>query len=198
MADFTKALEFILANEKGLSENPHDLGGITNFGISLRFLKCIPLERLSKYGVFEEPNEDTIRNLKEEQAHNIYHGEFWENCPFDKIQNQQLCNYVFDMAINMGISPAVKCLQRACWAAWGDKSILVEDGILGPKTLHLINNSWSHWQDILSAMRSERAGTYKLIVCKKPDQQANINGWLNRAYGVSQSSHNVEEGLKAS
>src|SRR5688500_13992019 len=129
MASFDLALTYILNNEGKISDNPHDKGGITNSGISLRFLKSLSIERLAKYGIYEEPNEDTIRNLKPEQISAIYRGEFWEQAAFEKMQNQNLANYVFDMSINMGISPAIKCLQRACWAAWGDRSILVEDGI---------------------------------------------------------------------
>jgi len=36
MADFNLAIETVLANEGGLSENPSDPGGLTNFGISQR------------------------------------------------------------------------------------------------------------------------------------------------------------------
>lgn len=46
MSDFDTAVNYVLRNERGLNESKNDRGGITNFGISLRFLKTVPSENL--------------------------------------------------------------------------------------------------------------------------------------------------------
>lgn len=182
MESFDIAVSFVLAKEGGLNENPKDKGGITNKGISLRFLKSLSAGELRSYGIFVgyEASEDDIRNLTEEQAINIYKGVFWDNAPFGKIKNQSNLNYIFDMSINMGINPAIKCAQRACWAVMRQKDIIKDDGILGNKTLSMLNHCGIY---LLSAMRSERAGYYKLIAEKDETQHTFLEGWLNRAYG---------------
>lgn len=177
MSNFEAAMEYVLRNEKGLVNNLHDSGKITNHGISLRFLKSLKPEDLRKYGLLDA-SEQTIIDLTLEQALSIYRGEFWYKAPFEKILNQEHVNYIFDMAVNMGIAPAIKCAQRACWAVMKNRS-LVDDGILGEKTLAAIKLCAFM---LMPALRSERAGYYRLVLDKSPKEKEFINGWLNRAY----------------
>jgi len=179
MSDFECAVNYVLRNEMGIVENPHDNGGITNFGISLRFLKSLSVLELTKISIFEEPNEKTIRDLTLAKAKVIYFMYFWNAAPFDKIMNQEHGNYIFDMAVSMGVAPAIKCVQRASWAVL-KKRDLVDDGILGETTLQAINDRCGFL--IMPALRSERAGYYRLIVSNSHDEKEFINGWLNRAY----------------
>lgn len=178
MSDFDIAIANVLKNEKGLVDNPHDAGQITNFGISFRFLKNLSRESLVKYGIFEEVSEQTIRDLSLSQAKNIYRGEFWDHAPFEKIGNQDIANYVFDMAVNLGIAPAIKCLQRAVWAVMKRRD-LIDDGILGLKTLAAILQCGFL---LLPAIRSERAGYYRLTAQVNIMDAEFLQGWLNRAY----------------
>lgn len=178
MSSFDEAVDFVLRNEKGLVNHSHDNGKITNHGISLRFLKNLAPESLRKYGIFEDVSEQTIIDLSLDQAKKIYHDEFWLNAPFEKIGNQMHCNFIFDMAIAIGIAPAIKCVQRACWAVM-QKRELIDDGILGEKTLTAIKMCGFL---IMPPMRSERAGYYRLVVQNDGEQKEFINGWLNRAY----------------
>lgn len=178
MANFEEAVNFILKNEKGLNENPKDKGGITNFGISLRFLRNLEAAKLRDYGIFDFPTEQTIKDLTIDQAKKIYLNEFWNHAPFEKIGNQEHANYIFDMCINMGISPAIKCVQRAIWAVMKRRE-MPDDGILGPQTLAGIQRCGFL---IMPPMRSERAGFYRMIVEVTKDQESNLQGWLTRAY----------------
>lgn len=178
MGSFEPAVTFLLHNEGGLVESPNDPGGITNMGISFRFLKSIDTKQLQMYGLYGEPSEQMIRDLNIQQATKLYYGEFWQHAPFDMIRNQDLCNYLFDAAVHMGIAPAIKCAQRACWSVFNNKDNLPDDGILGGQTLHCMNLN----DDVFSALRSERAGDYRVIVSLHPEQKEFINGWLDRAY----------------
>ena len=175
MSEFESAVLYVLRNEGGLSENPHDPGGITNHGISFRFLKSILQERLKNYGIFDEVNEDTIRHLTQDQAKLIYKGEFWNLAPFEKIYNQDFANYIFDMSINMGISPAIKCVQRACWAVMKRWDQLPDDGILGDRTLATIKMCAFL---LMPALRSERANYYRSLGLEKEF----LHAWYNRTY----------------
>ena len=182
---FNAAVEVVLANEGGLVDNPRDPGGLTNHGISLRFVNEIPAERLKAYGIYpatvssQEIGEQSIRDLTIEQAKNIYKGEFWDKALFGEIRSQNVINVLFDMVVNEGCAPAVKCAQRACMAVMRNSNILLEDGILGPKTLTIINLCG---ENLAAAMRSERASDYRVICALHPSQSVFKEGWLRRAY----------------
>jgi lysozyme family protein len=179
MAIYSLALEYLLRNEGALEENQKDPGGITNMGISLRFLKAV-IEP-AKYGIHDQNiDADTIRHLTISQVNDLYKGEFWDHSNFANISDQDVCNYVFDAAVNMGIAPAVKCLQRAIWACWKNRSTVLDDGIMGANTLIWVERCKP--DKILAALRSERAGTYRAIIAENSDQELFYSGWMKRAY----------------
>lgn len=181
MSEFDQAVDYVLDREGGLSENPNDLGGITNYGISLRFVREIPHDRLRRYSIFEPVTEQTIRNLEIPQAKFIYRGEFWDEAPFQDIESQKLSNYLFDMCVNLGTHQGIKLIQRAIWAAAADRGLLKDDGILGERTIRYIN---SYGDVLLPILIAIRASFYRLIVELQPTQKPNLNGWLNRAYAA--------------
>lgn len=183
MNDFECAVNNLLRIEGGISENPNDHGGITNGGISLRFLRSINSRDLKEYGICEEPNEDTIRNLSIDQMKIIYQKQFWNHAPFTQIINQEFGNYIFQMSVNIGISPMTKCVQRACWAILKRWESLPDDGIMGNKTIAAINQCGFM---LMPALRAECAAHYRAIVAKDATQQQFFKGWLNRAYGINQ------------
>ena len=180
MALFSLALELVLKNEGGLEEaTPSDPAGITNMGISLRFLKGVL--NPSQYGIHDQPiDADTIRHLSSSQVAAVYKGEFWDHAPFERISDQDVASYIFDAAVAMGISPAVKCLQRAVWSVWQNNSLLPDDGIMGDNTLMWIERCKPI--PLIAAMRSERSGEYRLVAESKPLERNELEGWLNRSY----------------
>ena len=183
MANFETAIVPLLTNEGGFVDNPNDAGGATNFGISLRLLREIPADRLRRYGIFDDPqtlNITTIRELTIDQAKLIYKGEFWDQAPFVDIRNPYLCNYIFDMAVLHGLSTAFRLVQRALWASKMKYMTLLDDGIMGSKTLRAINEAEPIClQKILMA---ERAGYMRLLVNDRPQEKEFLNGWLKRCY----------------
>lgn len=186
MSSFEPALQYALAREGGIEEQASDPGGITKCGISLRFLKSLDTATLRKYGIKTDSENicaDDVRELTTEQIKSLYKGEFWDNAPFEGINNQDIANYIFDMAIAMGISPAIKCAQRALWSTRNIRESLVDDGILGSQTLQNINSTSSVY--LLAAMRSERGGEYRLIAYTHPQENMDLDGWLNRSYNQS-------------
>lgn len=164
---WSDAIAKTLAHEGGLVNHPNDPGGITNYGISLRWLKTV------------QPNAtaDTIRALTRDQAADLYRRHWWEPNGYDKLP-PLIGAKVFDLAVNMGASHAHRCLQRAIRAAPG--TALVDDGILGPKTREAAEAC--DQAALLAALRSEAAGRYRMLAEVNDKLRVFLTGWLNRAY----------------
>lgn len=184
MALFNKAIVTVLKHEGNFVNDPDDPGGATNFGISLRFIhQNLPQSLKDMIDLDDDGviSVEEIRNMKVEVARNIYLVCWWEKYQYAQIENQDLATKVFDLAVNMGAPQAHKLLQRAIRASG---VYLVDDGILGPKTFAAIDclNALGSDDAILSGLRSEAAGFYRLLIAKKPTLQKFEKGWLSRAY----------------
>jgi len=179
VAQFDACVAYVLANEGGLSEHPSDPGGITNFGISLRFLREVNHDTLKRIGIFDAVTEKTIRDLTKDQAEKLYFSEFWMKGPFDKIMNGILGKYIFDMSVNHGLCQAIKITQRACCSAQKTKDFIADDGLFGPKTLQAINQASFM---LIPALISERTGFMRQLVAVNPKLEVFLNGWLERCF----------------
>lgn len=168
MAEFIPAVEFILNNEGGLSDHESDPGGVTNFGISLRFLKSVN----------PSATREDILALTRDAAIALYKEHFWDNQKYAEINIQNIANYIFDMSVNMGAAVAHKIAQRAVWA-WFRMRVLPDDGVLGSKSLLSINAACNY---LMAPMMSERASHYRLLVANNPKLECFLEGWLNRCY----------------
>lgn len=168
MTEFQQAVEYVLKWEGGLEEDANDPGGITAYGISYRFLKSVK----------PETTEDDIRHLTRDSAIIIYKQYFWEGKMYDKILNQNVCNYLFDTDVNEGAAMACKIAQRALWSLNHDMSLL-DDGVLGSQTLDAINHAGFL---LLPPLRSERAGYYRLLIALNPNDKRYQKDWLRRSY----------------
>lgn len=113
--NFARALPILLEEEGGLVDNPKDLGGLTNFGISQRAYPTV-----------------NIRALTSESAGAIYLRDYWTPCGASQLP-WPLCLFVFDHAVNAGCGTAVRCLQRAAGVP--------ADGALGPATLAAVHRA---------------------------------------------------------
>lgn len=188
MADAEKAIAFVLSNEGGFVDNSSDSGGATNFGLSLRFLRQIPTERLKRYGIFTLPEHLSvadIRELRPEQAELIYKCEFWDNVRYHEITSDGIATYIFDMAVLHGESQAIKITQRAAWAMSFSANYLIDDGILGDKTISYLNDLTIEGRyTFLRLLMAERAGFMRLICVENPRNREFLDGWLNRCYRI--------------
>jgi len=179
MADFAKALSFVLGNEGGFANDPDDEGGATNYGISLRFLRGLPEDKLRAYGIHVPPDVMAVESMTLEQATAIYKGEFWDVAPFADITQQSVANYVFDMCVNHGPGIGIKMLQRALSATIGARDYVLDDGILGPKTLASLTRSTLY---LPAALIAQRAQYYRELVALRPARAKFLNTWLTRAF----------------
>lgn len=189
MAEFKPAVTFVINAEGGdkFTNDPADSGGATRYGISLRFLREIPEDRLKRYGIFSTPMVADVEHLTQAQAELIYATEYWALAPFEAIHYQPLANYVFSMCVLHGMAQGMKVLQRATWAVTGILDWLPDDGIMGRRTINGVNSILAneHVRDILiAALMAEHAGFVRLLVELKPKDGKFLNGWLRRCYRI--------------
>lgn len=169
---FELAVKKTFGEEGGLSNHKLDKGGITQYGISLRFLRA---EGIDVDGDGDVDAND-ILILTKGQAEQIYYKFFWKKINCNRIENDKLAFNVFDTAVNCGTPIAIILLQRVLK---NFNPSLKIDGVLGEKTLAslakedpiLINNHY----------KNERIAHYEGIVARDATQKVFLNGWRNRA-----------------
>ena len=157
MISFDEIIEHVLEKEGGYVNDPTDLGGETNYGITKRFY----------------PDVD-IKNLTKEQAKEIYKRDYWDKNRVDELP-EQLRHIFFDMCVNQGRGTAVKVLQRAANAKGAKLKV---DGGMGPATLKAVQNV-EH-----DRVKSYRVLHYANLVINKPEQEKFWYGWFKRALEV--------------
>lgn len=157
MAEFSKAIDFVLANEGGYVNNAADPGGETNFGISKRSYPFVD-----------------IRSLTREDAAGIYQRDFWK---FDAIESQRVATKLFDAGVNMGPTQAVRLVQLALGAI--EAGPIVADGKLGPETIGQVNAADE--DKLLDEFKARLAKFYCDEAVQGTGKSGFVLGWLRRA-----------------
>lgn len=163
-SDFTYAHQFTAQWEGGLSDHPADPGGITNHGVSLRWLRELAQEECRKAartcdgsnapdntqgrkhghplpGIdFDNDGDvdaDDIRACTKAQAAQLFKKHFWDATKCAKLP-VPLAVVLYDGAVNMGAPRAVRQLQQALnqvsESHLDHHTPIAEDAINGPKT----------------------------------------------------------------
>ncbi len=133
MTTFDRAVDHFFLMEAGYSNDPHDPGGETNFGISKRY----------------HPHED-IKRMTRERAAEICREEYWDPLSCEDMPDA-LAFVVFDSGANQGVFTAAKLLQQ--------ELRVTDDGIIGPVTLGNVNGH-SQPLDLLHGFMARRAVRY--------------------------------------
>jgi lysozyme family protein len=152
VAEFVKAIDYVLANEGGLVENPLDPGGTTNYGIAQRWY----------------PQVD-VRSLTLQQAQEIYRQDFWR---FDGFTYQSVATKALDMVVNLGLVTGVKLIQEAAGVD--------PDGVIGPGTLGVVNH-WCP-RRMMREMGVRAAARHCDLIVANPKLKYAELGWLRRDF----------------
>ena len=112
--NFDQAFEKLIGHEGGYVDDRRDPGGATKYGISKR----------------SYPGED-IAGMTLERAKTLYARDYWGPAGCDGLPDAAKLQ-VFDMAVNSGVTAAIKAMQRAVGTA--------TDGVFGPITLQAIQS----------------------------------------------------------
>jgi len=118
------------------------------------------------------PNVD-IKGLTTDQAKSIYWEKYW-NPLYAQIENQLVCNKLFDLGILFGQGTAIKKMQEVLAPQFG----IAVDGHFGPKTLEAINKSDP--VSLLVAYKTAFVARSIMIGANNPNDRPFIGDWIRR------------------
>jgi lysozyme family protein len=174
MSTFEVAIPTIIRHEGGYINNPHDPGGATKYGISLRWLKA--------QGLFGDVNGDLVVDIRDiqaltlDRAEGFYRVKWWDHYGYGRIMEQMLATKIFDMAVNLGAPKAHKIAQMALEAR--------PDGVLGPESIKALNDVLGEALPILHRIQDLQAAYYRQLATN-PRLAEFLTGWIARAYDRS-------------
>ena len=182
---FDTCLAALLREEGGLVNDAADRGGITNFGISLRFAAGeakldADIRRALDMDMDGDVDAADIRKLTPEAAATVYRRAFWDrlHCGLLPVGVDAA---VFDQGVNGGCVSAVRLLQRAINRLL--PGAISADGFMGKETIGAAGRAVTKAgaTALLKEYRYVAAARYNQIVAADPSQKKFLNGWLRRA-----------------
>ena len=170
MADVEQAFEFVMKHEDpdlsgDVEPEPHE--GKERFGVN-----SIAHPEAVAVGFYEMSRDDAFNYAK-----NLFVQGYWNGVHGDDIKDQTVANKFVDLAYNIGVSSAVKVMQRAINSLYSSMVVMV-DGVVGPKTLEYINVEGP--QLLVNQLKSYGMIYYDDVVRKKPELAKYKAGWYNR------------------
>jgi len=165
MANVNLLAPKILKLEGGFTNDKLDKGGATNKGVTLATWRQCGYDKDGDGDI----DTDDIRLLTTQDATIVLKRFYWDRWKADQINNQSIADILVDWVWGSG-KWGIIIPQRLMG--------LVDDGIVGPKTIYALNtaNQASLFQDISEA----RETFYNGLVIETPSQVKYIKGWLNR------------------
>ena len=169
MADVDKLVIHILKFEGGWSNDPDDLGGVTNKGVTFKTYKhyC----RMTSKPI---PSIGDLRRLTDDEFKDILKTMYWNACKADFIDSQSVANAIVDWAWHSGTVTAVKEIQKVLG--------VTADGIIGNVTLAAINSRSP--LPLFGAIQQARIAYLEGICKARPANQKFMKGWLRRVYDL--------------
>lgn len=173
MADYKKLVPYILKWEGGWSNDKADKGGPTMKGVTLAVYTAYR-NKLGK----SIPTQNDLKNISKEEWEDILKSMYWDRWKGDEINNQSIANLLVDWVWTSG-SYGIVYPQRLLG--------LVDDGIVGPKTLSAIN-SYPNQKVLFDKLWTRRKQHFTSIAKSRPNNQKFLKGWLNRLNDFKYSS----------
>ena len=147
---FAQALTHVLAMEGGFSDDPHDPGGPTNCGITLKVFvdwKGVRLDQASSASLQAE-----LRRIAPDTVRDIYFARYWTPAHCAEFA-PAIAFFHFDAAVNQGVTGAMRLLQRAVGSE--------PDGEIGPDTRAAI--AALSVEDVLQRYAQARRARYRAL-----------------------------------
>jgi lysozyme family protein len=179
------SIQRTLKLEGGLADSAADPGGVTNFGISLRWA-------LAEIGAdpqtarFLDVDHDghvdrkDIIGLTSDEAADGYFACWWSPGWYASLAPRLVAWKTFDIAVNTGPKRSGLILQKALCAV--GEAVAV-DAQVGPKTQAAVARQAAKDQAaaLLVAIRAEQKHFYERLCVLNPDLVTFKKGWLRRA-----------------
>lgn len=166
MADVNKFAPFLFRWEGGKVNDPYDLGGATNMGVTIGTWKQVGYD---KDGDGDIDVDDLNLLTKDEVINQVLKPHYWDRWKADQIKNQSVANILVDWVWASG-AYGVKLPQKILGVAI--------DGIVGRKTLEAVNDRDP--EGLFNAIKAERIAFIDRICESRPANKRFKKGWLNR------------------
>lgn len=172
---FQACISSILEHEGGLSIDKRDPAGVTQWGISLRYLRTIGYD-INGDGII---NKEDIIGLPLKGAISIYRKYWWDKYHYTAFNELVVVEKVFDLAVNMGGMAAHKLLQIAINRLATNRLPITVDGLLGGQTFGAANSTEGN--QLRQQLRECAEHKYIEILAANPAMEVFRNGWMARA-----------------
>lgn len=164
MADYKKLVPFIRKWEGGFVNDPDDLGGATNKGVTIA-----TYEAYCRKKGYPKPTVEQLKNLSDAEWSEIFKTLYWDRWKADEIKSQSVANILVDWVWASGVY-GIKRPQ--------DIVGVLPDGLVGPKTLAAVNSK--NPEGLFKAIKQARIYFVDEICRKRPANLKFRKGWLNR------------------
>lgn len=164
MAQVSKLAPFILQWEGGFVNDPDDLGGATNKGVTIA-----TYESYCKKKGCPKPTVERLKNLSNQEWTEILKTIYWDRWNADEIKSQSVANILVDWVWASGVH-GIKIPQEVAG--------VLADGIVGPKTIAAVNSK--NPQELFDSIKVARVAFIDEICRKRPANNKFKKGWLNR------------------
>ena len=171
MADVRKLAPFILKWEGGFVNDPDDLGGATNMGVTIGTWKSGGYD---KDGDGDIDVDDLHLLTREDVVNRVLKPHYWDRWKADLIQDQSVANILVDWVWASG-AHGIKIPQRLLGVTM--------DGIVGPKTIAAVNAK--NPRELFDMIKIARFDFIEDICRKRPANNKFKRGWMNRINDIS-------------
>lgn len=169
MANVEKLSPLILKWEGDFVNDPDDLGGATNKGVTLSTY----MQYCRKKG-YPVPTVERLKNLSDREWTEILKTMYWDRWKADQIVDQSVANILVDWVWASG-THGIKRPQRILG--------VTVDGIVGNLTLAAVNARDA--KELFFAIKSDRIKFIDEICKARPANEKFRRGWLNRINGLN-------------
>lgn len=166
MADVNRFAPFILKWEGKFVDDPDDLGGATNMGVTIATWRQVGYD---KDGDGDIDVDDLKLLTRADVVNRVLKPHYWDRWKADQIKNQSVANILVDWVWGSG-AYGIKIPQQVLGVAI--------DGIVGPKTIAAINAQDS--EVLFRRIVEERKAFLDRICISRPRNKKFKKGWLNR------------------
>lgn len=168
MANSSKLIPFILQWEGGFVNDPDDLGGATNKGITIGTFAEYKKRKGQK-----APTVDDLKNISDAEWRDVFKSLYWDRWKADEIKNQSVADILVDWVWASG-SHGIKRPQRLL----GVKA----DGIVGKQTIAAVNAMDA--ATLFKMIKDDRAKFIDEICRARPKNEKYRKGWMNRINAI--------------
>jgi len=174
MPNFHEAVEYLLGNEGGFFEDPVT-GEVSNYGISLRWLKTIQPKATAM----------TIRLLTRTDAIHLYQAYWWTRYRIFMIPRDRVATKLLDTCVNIGAHTGVKILQATLnEPITTPAGRIAVDGLIGPHTARAVTRDCGFPDGeygLLAAFCVNLGDYYREVAALNPELVKYLPGWEQRA-----------------